>query len=159
MAIDFEGEFLVATPRAEAYAVLADPQQFAPLLPTYLSHEPRDDGTTDVKVKVGVGKIRGTAVVNLNLTENSPPDSASYEGKGHIMGGAFNLGAAFQLEEPSAGETRVKWRGDLVILGKLASMAGGLIRPIAKKQIQNLIDAIQNALETDGSTPASQQSS
>lgn len=159
MAIDFEGEFLVATPRDEVYPVLADPNQFAPLLPTYLSHEARDDGTTDVKVKVGVGKIRGTAVVNLNLMESSPPESASYEGKGKIMGGAFNLSAAFELEEPSRGETLVKWRGDLVIMGKLASMAGGLIRPIAKKQIQNLIDAIQNALETNGSSPVSQQSS
>lgn len=159
MAVDFEGEFLVATPRTEVYPVLADPQQFAPLLPTYLSHEARDDDTTDVKVKVGVGKIRGTAVVNLNLMESRPPDSASYEGKGKVMGGAFNLSAAFELEEPAPGKTLVKWRGDLVIMGKLASMAGGLIRPVAKKQIQNLIDAIQNALETNGSSPVSQQSS
>ena len=154
MAIEFNGEFRVATPREEAYRVLSDVQQFSPLLPTYQSHGLCDDGTSNVNVKVGVGKIRGTAVVNLKLTEHDAPMSAKYSGKGRIMGGAFNFTAAFDLEEIAPEETRVRWRGDLIILGKLTSLAGGLIRPVAGKQIQNLIDAIQEALDL-GSPPAS----
>jgi carbon monoxide dehydrogenase subunit G len=150
MAIEFDGEFTVATPREEAYRILSDVEQFSPLLPTYQSHALRDDGTSDVEVSVGVGKIRGTAVVNLKLTEHDAPVAAKYRGKGNIMGGAFNLSAAFDLGSSRAGETTVRWRGDLIIMGKLASLAGGLIRPVAQKQIQHLVDAIQQALDSPG---------
>jgi hypothetical protein len=32
-------------------------------------------------------------------------------------------------------------------MGKLVSLAGGLIRPVAKKQIDHLVDAIKRALD------------
>jgi len=147
MAIEFDGEFTVATPREEAYRVLSDVNQFSPLLPTYESHGMRNDGTSDVNVKIGVGKIRGTAVVNLKLIQHDAPVSAKYTGKGKIMGGAFNLGAAFDLESTRPEETTVRWHGELIVMGKLASLAGGLIRPVAQKQIQHLVDAIQQALD------------
>jgi carbon monoxide dehydrogenase subunit G len=156
MAVEFDGEFTVATPREEAYRILSDVEKFSPLLPTYQSHALCDDGTSDVNVSVGVGKIRGTAVVNLKLTEHDAPVSAKYAGKGKIMGGAFNLTAAFELESGRPGETTVCWHGDLIILGKLTSLAGGLIRPVAQKQIQHLVDAIQQALD---SAPGSGQQS
>lgn len=147
MAIEFDGEFDVATPREEAYEVLSDVDRFSPLLPTYQSHELCDDGTSNVKVKVGVGKIRGTAIVNLKLIERHPPESAKYAGKGKIMGGAFNFNAAFDLVETAPNETTVRWRGDLTILGKLVSLAGGLIRPVAKKQIGQLVSSIKHSLD------------
>lgn len=146
MAVVFEGEFTVATAREEAYAVLADADRFAPLLPTYLSHTICEDGSADVAVKVGVGKIRGTAVVHLELAEAKEPQSAAWAGKGKIMGGAFSLAAAFVLDELGPNQTRVGWRGELTIFGKLTSLAGGLIEPVARKQIQQLVDAIQDAL-------------
>lgn len=158
MAIEFDGEFDVATPREDAYRVLSDVDRFAPLLPTYQSHEACDDGTVNVKVKVGVGKIRGSAIVNLELIESRPPESATYAGKGKIMGGAFNLTAAFDLMETGRSETKVHWRGALTILGKLVSLAGGLIRPVAKKEIQSLVDAIKQSLDSESHETGDRQS-
>ncbi|MBL8198068.1 MAG: hypothetical protein JNJ67_03970, partial [Chromatiales bacterium] len=102
--------------------------------------------TTDVTVEVGVGKIRGSAVINLALEGEEAPRRAAYSGKGKVMGSTFNMQTAFDLEEVAGGGTRVKWEGDLSMFGKLVALAGGLIRPIAKKDIQRLIDAIQAAL-------------
>jgi carbon monoxide dehydrogenase subunit G len=158
MAMEFDGEFEVATGRENAYRILSDVNRFAPLLPTYQSHEARDDGTVDVKVKVGVGKIRGNAVVNLELIESRPPESATYAGKGKMMGGAFNLIAAFDLVESAPNETKVHWRGGLTILGKLVSLAGGLIRPVAKKEIQHLVDAIKQSLDSESQKAGDRQS-
>ena len=150
MGIKFDGDFSVPVSREEAYSVLADPQKFGPLLPTYKSLEMEDDKTAIVKVKVGVGKIRGTATIALVLEEDDPPTRAAYSGKGKIMGGAFNLSTAFELEDTEDGGTLVKWEGELDMFGKLVSLAGGLIRPIAKKDIKRLIDALQAALTPDG---------
>ncbi|HZD52505.1 MAG TPA: SRPBCC domain-containing protein [Woeseiaceae bacterium] len=146
MAVVFEGDFVVDRAREDVFAALADADRFPPLLPTYQSHELRDDGSADVAVKVGVGKIHGTALVNLKPAEQSPPESAAWSGKGRIMGGAFNLTAAFDLDALGPTETRVRWQGDLTIFGKLTSLAGGFIEPAARKQIRHLIDAIRNAL-------------
>ena len=107
MAIEFDGEFTVATPREDAYAVLSETQNFAPLLPSYISHELNEDGTADVKIKVGVGKIRGTAKVNLTLEESEAPIRAKYAGKGTVMGGVFNLVAEFELEDAGLVGVRV----------------------------------------------------
>ena len=69
MAYSFDGEFTVATARDDVFALLSQTQKFAPLLPSYTSHALNEDGSTDVEVKVGVGKIRGTGKVNLILDE------------------------------------------------------------------------------------------
>ena len=146
MGIKFDGEFTVTASPQEVYDLLADPQKFAPLLPTYRSLEVKDERTTDVTVDVGVGKIRGSAVVTLALEGEEAPRRAAYSGKGKVMGSAFNMLTSFDLEALDDGGTRVKWEGDLSMFGKLVALAGGLIRPIAKKDIQRLIDAIQAAL-------------
>lgn len=149
MGIKFDGDFTVSTSRADAYAILSDIEKFSPLLPTYVSHEAKDDGTVDVKIKVGVGKIRGVGTVNLQLTESNPPDRAAYLGKGKIMGSAFNLTAEFSLEDVEPGETKVLWQGEVTMFGKLVSLAGGMIQPIANKEIANLIETIRVALSSD----------
>lgn len=150
MAIEFDGEFTVSVSREEAYAVLSDPQKFAPLLPTYKELTMKEDGSADVTVKIGVGKIRGTAMVNLTLAENEAPVRAAYIGKGKVMGGAFNMGTSFELEDAEGGGTLVKWHGDVTMFGKLVALAGGLLKPIAKKDITRLIDAVQAALSPGG---------
>jgi carbon monoxide dehydrogenase subunit G len=146
MAYSFEGDFTVATSRDDVYALLSQTQKFAPLLPSYKSHALNDDGSTDVEVKVGVGKIRGTGKVNLVLEESQAPVKAKYLGKGQVMGGAFNIMAAFELEDAGQGKTRVKWTGELSMFGKLVSLAGGLVKPVAERDIKQMIEALQAQL-------------
>jgi len=142
MGVKFDGEFLAPLPPEEAYAFLSDPEQFCPCLPTYESLEMEDAKTANVTIAIGVGKIRGKAGIQLKLEEERPSSHAAYSGKGKVMGGAFNMTSSFELE-PADGGTLVKWQGDLNMFGKLVALAGGLIKPIAKKDIQRMIDALQ----------------
>jgi carbon monoxide dehydrogenase subunit G len=146
MGIKFEGEFTAEAPRDEVYAFLSDPQKFGPCLPTFENLEMKDEKTAEVTVRIGVGKIKGNATIQLVLAEENPPERAAYDGKGKVMGGAFNMATSFELEDAEGGGTVVKWFGDLSMFGKLVALAGGLIRPIAKKDIQRLVDALQAAL-------------
>ncbi len=146
MAIVFEGEFEVPRSREDTFAFLADTQEFAPCLPTFESLEMEEDGTATVKIKIGIGKVRGIATINLTLEESEAPTRAQYSGKGSVMGSAFNLISGFDLEEIDGG-TLVKWSGELKMFGKLVALAGGLIKPIARKDIKRLIDALQVALD------------
>lgn len=145
MAIAFGGEFQVRRPREEVYDFLTNPNRFGPLLPDFESVSTEDNRNFTLKVKVGVAHIRGTASVKLQLAEAERPRRALYKGKGSLAGGNVDLTARFDLDEDS-GATRVRWTGEAQVFGPLISVAGGLLEPLAKKNVQKLIDGLQKAL-------------
>jgi carbon monoxide dehydrogenase subunit G len=53
--------------------------------------------------------------------------------------------AAFNLAASGEG-TKVVWEGEAQVFGRLTSVAGGLLEPLGKKQVQKLIDGLQAAL-------------
>ena len=145
MAITIDGSFQVARTRDEVFDFLTDPNKFAPLLPDFQGLEVKDNKNFTIKVKVGVAHIRGTAAVQLQLVEADKPAHALYKGKGTVAGGNATVTARFDLEEDGDG-TEVRWRGEAQIFGRLTSVAGGLLEPLAKKSVQKLIDGLQQAL-------------
>lgn len=145
MAMKFKGDFVVSKKREDVYDFLTDPQRFAPLLPDYQSMIMLDDRHFTVKVSVGVSHIRGTAEVKMTLDQAVRPSSAVYKGQGSMVGGSTNVTAAFDLSELPAA-TKVAWTGEAQIFGRLTSVAGGLLEPLAKKNIQKLINGLIVAL-------------
>ena len=57
--------------------------------------------------------------------------------------------AGFDLKPEGTG-TRVHWQGEAQVFGRLASMAGGLLEPLGKKNVQKLIAGLQAALDQQG---------
>jgi carbon monoxide dehydrogenase subunit G len=145
MAIKFGGDFVVKKKRNEVYDFLTDPNRFAPLLPDYQELTVLDARRFTVKVKVGISHIRGTAEVNMYLDQADGPRFALYKGQGKVPGGSANITAGFDLGEVPEG-TKVAWTGEAQIFGRLTSLAGGLLEPLAKKNVQKLIDGLQTAL-------------
>jgi uncharacterized protein len=149
MAIRFSGEFEVKKKPAEVYDFLTDPNRFAPLLPEFQSLSVQDPTHFAVKVNVGISYIKGSADVKMELAEGDRPRRAQYKGQGAVAGGNVTMVAGFDLAPIGDGTalgTKVNWQGEAQIFGRLASVAGGLLEPLGKKQIQKLIDGLQAAL-------------
>src|SRR3981189_3248663 len=169
MAIKFGGDFEVARSPEDVYDFLTDPHKFAPLLPDFQGMEVQDERHFAVKVNVGISYIKGTAKVKMELAEAIRPNRAQYKGQGSVAGGnvSFTAGvdlvpaggggeggvrggnvsftAGFDLV-PAGGGTKVAWQGEAQIFGRLTSVAGGLLEPLGKKNVQKLIDGLQAAL-------------
>jgi carbon monoxide dehydrogenase subunit G len=145
MAIKFSGEFEVKKNPEEVYDFLTDASRFAPLLPEFQSLTVQDDKHFTVKVNVGISYIKGAADVRMELTEGDRPRRAQYKGQGAVAGGNVTLVAGFDLAPSNTG-TRVNWQGEAQIFGRLTSVAGGLLEPLGKKQVQKLIDGLQASL-------------
>jgi hypothetical protein len=148
MAIKFSGEFEVKKSQDEVFAFLTDPNKFAALLPDFQSLTVQDATHFTIKVNVGISYIKGTADLKMELAEAYRPRRAQYKGQGGVAGGNVTLVASFDLT-PSAlnnNGTKVIWQGEAQIFGRLASVAGGLLEPLGKKQVQKLIDGLQAAL-------------
>src|ERR1700687_1376167 len=147
MEIKFGGDFTVKKNPEQVYDFLVDPNRFCPLLPDYQSMEMQDATNFLVKLSVGISHIRGTAAVKMSLVETDRPTRAVYEGKGDVPGGSATLRAGFDLASLPGGETKVTWQGQSNVVGRIASLAGGMLEPLAKRNVQKLIDGLQKALE------------
>lgn len=130
----------------EVYDFLADPNRFCPLLPDFEKMSVTDATHFTVSLKVGISHIRGTATVKMALEEAERPRRARYSGKGSVAGGNVDLSAGFDLVPDAAGGTRVQWKGTAQVFGQLASLAGGLLEPLARKNLQKVIDGLKAAL-------------
>lgn len=145
MAIKFNGEFAVQRTPEQVFDFLTDPQKFAPLLPEFQGMTVEDPTHFTVKVNVGVSHIKGTANVRMELAEAVRPSRAQYKGQGTVAGGNVSLVAGFDVS-PNGDGSRVAWQGEAQIFGRLTSVAGGLLEPLGKKNVQKLINGLQAAL-------------
>jgi carbon monoxide dehydrogenase subunit G len=145
MPIQFSGEFEVKKLPEEVFEFLTDPNRFAPLLPEFQGLSVQDPTHFTVKVNVGISHIKGTANVKMELAEADRPKRAQYKGQGAVAGGNVTMIAGFDLAPAIAG-TKVAWKGEAQVFGRLTSVAGGLLEPLGKKQVQKLIDGLQAAL-------------
>src|SRR5262249_13880699 len=123
-----------------------DPKKFAPLLPDFQGMSVQDPTHFTVKVNVGISYIKGSADVRMELTQAERPKRAQYKGQGSVAGGNVSLTAGFDLSPSDAG-TKVAWQGEAQVFGQLTSVAGGLLEPLGKKNVQKLIDGLQAALK------------
>jgi carbon monoxide dehydrogenase subunit G len=145
VAIKFAGEFEAKKKPEEVYDFLTDPNKFASLLPEFQGLKVNDATHFTVRVNVGISYIKGTADVKMELTEAQRPQRAQYKGQGSMAGGNVTVVAGFDLA-PVASGTKVAWQGEAQVFGRLTSVAGGLLEPLGKKQVQKLIDGLQAAL-------------
>jgi len=145
MAIKFSGEFEVKKKPEDVFDFLTDPNRFAALLPDFQGLSVQDAEHFTVKLNVGISYIKGSADVKMELSEADRPRRAQYKGQGSVAGGNVTIIAGFDLSGIALG-TKVNWQGEAQIFGRLASVAGGLLEPLGKKQIQKLIDGLQSAL-------------
>jgi uncharacterized protein len=150
MPIKFSGEFAVKRTPEEVYDFLTDPNKFAPLLPEFRGLTMQDSTHFTVNVNVGVSYIKGVAEVKMELAEAEPSKHAKYKGQGRVAGGNVSLIAAFDLV-PAGDGTKVAWRGEAQVFGRLTSVAGGLLEPLGRKNAQKLIDGLQAAIEGSSS--------
>jgi carbon monoxide dehydrogenase subunit G len=145
VAIKFSGEFEVKKKPEEVYDFLTDPDRFGALLPDFQGLSVQDAKHFTVKLNVGISYIKSSADVKMELAEADRPRRAQYKGQGAVAGGNVTIVAGFDLAPTTLG-TKVNWQGEAQIFGRLASVAGGLLEPLGKKQIQKLIDGLQSAL-------------
>ena len=146
MAIKFAGSFEVQRKPEEVYDFLIDPNKFAPLLPDFQGLSVQDAEHFTVRVNVGISYIKGIADVKMHRAEAHRPTRAQYKGQGSVAGGNVSMVAGFDLASAGDG-TMVMWEGEAQVFGRLTSVAGGLLEPLGKKQVQKLIDGLQAALQ------------
>jgi carbon monoxide dehydrogenase subunit G len=142
--VKLAGAFQVTAPSDGVYGFLTDWSRVAPILPDVRSFEVPDPDTVTLRARVGVSAIRGTMRTRLTIVDREPVRRAHYRGRANGLGSSVDLEMAFELE-PAPGGTEVRWWGTATIGGRL-TLAGSLLEPFAKRQLEVFVDAVRAAL-------------
>jgi carbon monoxide dehydrogenase subunit G len=148
MKVEIADQFDVTTAPLETFAFLTDPQKFAPLLPYFKELKDVQPGSFTVGLEVGIPQVRGRVDVDVRLVESVVPEHATYRSSGRHALGIVDSELVFSVSPNGSGST-VRWRSASVVNGTLASLAQGILVPLAKRQIRSLVQSCQNRLETE----------
>jgi carbon monoxide dehydrogenase subunit G len=144
----FEGTVTIAAPKDKAWAFLMDPDQVGPCGPGVESIEVIDETHFKARAKVGVGFIKASFTIDMEMTDLRPTDHATVKAHGQAPGSAVDARAQMDLRDGErAGTTIMDWSADVNISGTLASVGARMIEGTAHKMIDQTFDCIKAKLE------------
>jgi carbon monoxide dehydrogenase subunit G len=153
--MELSNEFTVAVPPAEAWAVLADVEHIAPMLPGAELQEIDGDTYRGV-VKVKVGPITAQYRGEARFVERAEDEGrVVLEASGRDTRGQGNASARITARlAPEGDGTRVTVDTDLTITGKVAQFGRGVLADVSTKLIGQFVAALEADLAAGGSARA-----
>ena len=146
MKIDLAGSFDDAASPGQAYAFLTDPMRFAPLLPMFKELNDVGPDSFQIVLDVGMPQIRGRAEAKVRFVDRIYGERASFSSSVHHSLGMADGGMGFMLSPIGSG-SRVDWTCNTKVRGTLASVAAGLLAPLAQRNITAMIASIRAELD------------
>ncbi|MGQ0653883.1 MAG: CoxG family protein [Betaproteobacteria bacterium] len=145
MKIVLDGQFEVAAAPERAFAFLTDPQQFGPLLPMFRELKDVQADRFDLVLDVGVPQIRGRAEAEVKFVERVANEKAAFTATVKHALGIADSTLSFTMTPAGVG-TAIRWSCDSLVRGTLASLAAGLLKPLAKRNVAAMIESVQREL-------------
>ena len=153
MKIELAGNFDVTAPISEAYGFLTDPLRFAPLLPMFKELTDVQADSFRVVLDVGMPQIRGKAEAKVVFVERLSEQRAVMRSTMRHALGMADSDMSFDLVPQGSG-TRVSWQCSSTVRGTLASLASGILAPLARRNVDAMISTVQQEL---GEVPSDAQ--
>lgn len=128
-----ENTFSVQAPREAVWQFITSPEQVAPCIPGCEGAEETGENTYKASIKVKVGPIKAKFVVDIERTEERPPEYASYLTKGEEGTKSSRLKATsiLTLIDLGDGITEVTYSAEINLLGRLGKFGSGMMQKVA----------------------------
>jgi len=142
-----DGEFTFRAPRSSVWTLLQDPDVLVKAMPGAQRLVATGDGTYEGHIRIGVGPVT-SASWTLTVALHDRQEPASYgmkvESKGPL---GFTRGSASVelLDEPAG--TRMKYRADMQIGGKVAGIGQRLLDQVARMLTKQGLEALSREME------------
>ena len=142
--MEMNGSHVIPASREKVWEALNDPDVLAACIPGCKELEKKSDTEMSATVVAKVGPVKATFKGEVTLKNLNPPDSYSIvgEGKGGIAGFAKG-GADVTLSDADQG-TKLDYKVDAKVGGKLAALGSRLIDSTAKKLDGEFFDNFSN---------------
>jgi len=142
-----EGEYLFNGPREEVWEILRDPEVLATALPGTKSLDMVAENEYEGEMNVRVGPVGGLFSGRLVVSNEVPPESCTLTVDGKGSPGFANGTGNVTLSEQGLDKTLMKYEGEVLIGGKLASVGQRLLDTASKSIIRQGLEALDTALQ------------
>jgi len=142
-----DGEHIFPGPRQTVWELVRDPDALAKALPGTETLTRLSENEYEGAMNVRIGPIAGTFSGKVVISDEAPPESCTLtaEGKG-AQGFAKGVGR-IQLTDQGDGTTLMKYDGDVMIGGKLASVGQRSLDAVSKSMIRQGLESLNGVLQ------------
>ena len=154
--MEMTGEQIIPLPQQRVWQALNDPETLKSCIPGCESIERVSDTEYKVAMTVSVGPVKARFSGKLVLSDLSPPNSYSlaFEGSGGAAG--FGKGGAQVSLAPDGAGTRLSYKANASVGGKLAQVGSRLIDGVAKKMADDFFAKFNETLAPAAAAPAAE---
>lgn len=129
-----EGQFTIPAPQERVWAAVWDVPTLASWVPGCTSAEQVDDTTYRARMEQQVGFLKASFDLLLRVTETEAPRLVRLTGEGEDRKIRSNIQATIEVElAPDPEGTRLRYRMDMSVLGRLGALGFPLIQRKAKE--------------------------
>ena len=140
MKLDFSGAPEIAAPPDEVWKRLLDHEFVASVDPGVESVQPIDDRHFKVISGFGVGAVKVTFQLDVELSDVNPPKSLKMSAHGKAPGSGVDVSTTLEIEPVSPNRCRLKWSAISEVRGTVASVGARLLSGTAKKLTESFWD-------------------
>ena len=133
MHLDFSGEPMISAPRQAVWRRLLDPHAVAAAAPGVKSVEAIDDTHFKVVSGLGVGAIRLSFTLEIELSDLVEPESARMHARGKAPGSEVEVLTSIKLHERDEETTQLSWEATATISGTIASIGARMVEGAMRK--------------------------
>ncbi len=146
MALEMTGEYVLPVARQAVWDALNDPEMLRRCIPGCESLEKKSDTEFAAVTLAKVGPVKARFKGKVRLEDLDPPSSYKIvgEGEGGIAG--FAKGGASVTLADAEGGTRLSYRAEAQVGGKLAQLGQRLIAGTARKMADQFFSNFAEAL-------------
>lgn len=146
MKITEQGSFSVSATPERVLILVTDPDFLGRTLPDSKGYRVTGPDTCVVDMKVGVSHIKGVMPTTLTIQPRGAGEPLVVRVGAQGLGSRVDMELKFDIQDASGGAD-LHWVSDATVSGVLASVGSGLLRPLAKRNFDAIVSAIQEAIE------------
>jgi len=148
MALNMTGEYVLQRKRIEVWKALNDPEMLKRCIPGCETLEKVSDTEFTAVAKLEIGPVKARFKGRVKLEDLMPPESYKIVGGGEGGVAGFAKGnAAVELTEVPEG-TKLTYKAEANVGGKIAQLGQRLLAGAAKKTADKFFSNFVNALST-----------
>ncbi|MBV9774858.1 MAG: carbon monoxide dehydrogenase subunit G [Gemmatimonadetes bacterium] len=143
-----DGEYTFPAPRQTVWTLLQDPDVLVKAMPGAKHLTSTGDGAYEGVIRIGVGPVTAAEwSLTVLLSDRTPPESYTMQvdSKGTL---GFTRGNAKVELLDEAGSTRMRYRADLQVGGKVAGVGQRLLDQVAKMMTKQGLEALSREMKT-----------
>jgi len=142
-----DGEYVFNGPREEVWKLVRDPDVLASALPGTQSLEKVSDNEYEGDINIRMGPVAGVFSGNLKVSNEQPPETCTLAVEGQGKPGFIKGTGDVDLVDLGDGTTQMKYKGELQIGGRLASVGQRMLDTASKSMIRQGLETLNEALE------------